>query len=665
MSALSIQPTYPIFTETDGQPLEDGYIWIGAANLDPQGNPISVFFDAALTIPASQPIRTLGGYPSNSGTPARLYVNSDYSIRVMNKNGSVVYSAPAATERYGNIINATDVTYDPPFTGGAATTVAEKLAQYVSVKDFGAVGDGVTDDSVAIQAALTASDFVYFPEGTYASSAELTLQRDQYLLGDGREKSIIKFTGATRGIVFDSPSKVDATLTFESLMIQGNSSALSLVYLVNTGSINFDNCIVRNTSEECVYLGGEVISFSFRNSYLEAFENYGINCAGSLAGLMYLENVKANGFTSLGTTPSTDSSVIFLGGPLLSQVKMFQVNVNGGANLNVGAAGIGSLIRSDSGEIFQLTTEQCYTEYIKLPAVYATGTAKLTMFVANQCNYSTGNSVSIDLNNGQSHEYVSVVQCRRPSSGGYIFDPGSTTDWAFLQGSRESGVQFIVGYVGLNNIVNYGSAGVRHLTELTVIGELNALGGVDLDNSCKISQTSGDIVINAPAVGKSITQRVSGSDQVVVATDVLRPAADNTKSCGNGSFRWSVVYAGTGTINTSDEREKQDIAELEAAEKRVAVSLKGLLKKFKFKDAVNIKGDAARIHVGVIAQDVIAAFAAEGLDATRYGLLCHDYFDAADAQLDDDGNVTVHPRDAGDRYGVRYEELFAFIIASL
>lgn len=110
MSALSIQPTYPIFTETDGQPLEDGYIWIGQANLDPQVNPINVFWDAALTIPAGQPIRTLGGYPSNSGTPARLYVNSDYSIRVMNKSGSLVYSAPAATERYsGSLISFSGV----------------------------------------------------------------------------------------------------------------------------------------------------------------------------------------------------------------------------------------------------------------------------------------------------------------------------------------------------------------------------------------------------------------------------------------------------------------------------------------------------------------------------------------------------------------------------
>lgn len=104
MSALSIQPTYPIFTETDGQPLENGYIWIGTVNLDPQVNPINVYWDAALTQLAAQPVRTEGGYPVNNGTPARLYVNSDYSIRVMNKNGNVVYSAPAATERYSGAV---------------------------------------------------------------------------------------------------------------------------------------------------------------------------------------------------------------------------------------------------------------------------------------------------------------------------------------------------------------------------------------------------------------------------------------------------------------------------------------------------------------------------------------------------------------------------------
>jgi hypothetical protein len=160
MSALSIQPTYPIFTDIDGQPLEDGYVWIGTANLDPQTNPISVFFDAALTIPAAQPIRTLSGYPARAGSPGRLYVNSDYSIRVMNKNGTVVYSAPSATERYSGVvistIDASQVTYTPP-VGGVTTNVENKLARYISVLDFGADPTGATDSSAAFQAALDAA----------------------------------------------------------------------------------------------------------------------------------------------------------------------------------------------------------------------------------------------------------------------------------------------------------------------------------------------------------------------------------------------------------------------------------------------------------------------------------------------------------------------------
>jgi len=179
MSALSIQPTYPIFTETDGLPLENGYIWIGAANLDPQGNPINVYWDAALTISAGQPIRTINGYPSRNGTPARMYVNSDYSIRVQNSNGSTVYSAPAATERYSDVVvsgvNAEIVVYDPPFLGGVQTNVEAKLAQTVSVKDFGAAGDGITDDTQAFIDAANECSTIYVPEGTYRIDTPFSL----------------------------------------------------------------------------------------------------------------------------------------------------------------------------------------------------------------------------------------------------------------------------------------------------------------------------------------------------------------------------------------------------------------------------------------------------------------------------------------------------------
>lgn len=93
MSTIQVQPPYPAFAGADGQPLENGYIWIGTVNLSPQTNPISVYWDAANTIAAPQPIRTLNGYPSRNGTPARFYVTSDYSIQVLDSKGSVVYTS--------------------------------------------------------------------------------------------------------------------------------------------------------------------------------------------------------------------------------------------------------------------------------------------------------------------------------------------------------------------------------------------------------------------------------------------------------------------------------------------------------------------------------------------------------------------------------------------
>jgi hypothetical protein len=125
------------------------------------------------------------------------------------------------------------------------------------------------------------------------------------------------------------------------------------------------------------------------------------------------------------------------------------------------------------------------------------------------------------------------------------------------------------------------------------------------------------------------------------------PDVDNAMTLGSSGFRWTTVYATTGTINTSDANQKEQIADLTAAELAVARRIKGLFKTFKFKDAVVAKGDGARIHVGVVAQDVQAAFAAEGLDANRYGIFCSD----------DVNGTTV--------LGVRYEELLAFVIAAM
>ena len=93
MSTIEVNPPYPAFAGADGQPLENGYIWIGAVNLNPQVNPITVYWDAAQTIAAAQPIRTLNGYPVYQGSPSRFYVTNDYSIQVLDAKGSLVYTS--------------------------------------------------------------------------------------------------------------------------------------------------------------------------------------------------------------------------------------------------------------------------------------------------------------------------------------------------------------------------------------------------------------------------------------------------------------------------------------------------------------------------------------------------------------------------------------------
>lgn len=168
MSALSINPPFPVFPDTDGQPLEDGYIWIGVAGLNPLTNPIVVYWDAALTLPAGQPVRTINGFPSRAGTPARLYANSDYSIQVQNKNGSLVYSSSNATD----IMSSELVTFIQAGVGAVQRTAQSKMRDFVSVKDFGAAGDGVANDTAAFTLALNyvaslGGGLIRIPLGTY------------------------------------------------------------------------------------------------------------------------------------------------------------------------------------------------------------------------------------------------------------------------------------------------------------------------------------------------------------------------------------------------------------------------------------------------------------------------------------------------------------------
>lgn len=137
---------------------------------------------------------------------------------------------------------------------------------------------------------------------------------------------------------------------------------------------------------------------------------------------------------------------------------------------------------------------------------------------------------------------------------------------------------------------------------------------------------------------------------------------DNTVDLGNAGVRFDNIYATNGNIQTSDANEKQQIASLTDAEITAAKAISALFKTFKWNDMVAEKGEAARTHAGVIAQDVEAAMTAAGLDAGDYG-----FFISSTWHVDADGNEVEADADGAiekNRKGIRYPELLAFIGAA-
>ena len=211
-------------------------------------------------------------------------------------------------------------------------------------------------------------------------------------------------------------------------------------------------------------------------------------------------------------------------------------------------------------------------------------------------------------------------------------------------------------------------------------GRISLTGGTRANGAGVWSLTAGQVTMNAAA-----------TDFV----GVPRPSVDNTYTLGQAARRWTTVYASTSTINTSDERVKEDKKDIDdlVLDAWSTVSYQ----QYKFTDAVVEKGrDKARIHFGVIAQRVKEAFESKGLDPFSYGLLCYDEWDSSDEVVEswedkyeeivvkeatytedpitgnvvmvepeirnrilvkEAGSTVIIPKtEAGNRYGVRYEE---------
>ena len=159
----------------------------------------------------------------------------------------------------------------------------------------------------------------------------------------------------------------------------------------------------------------------------------------------------------------------------------------------------------------------------------------------------------------------------------------------------------------------------------------------------------------------------------------VAPFADNAITAGRPGARYSTVYAGTGSISTSDARLKTSVAPLTPAEIAWARALAAEIGTFRFLDAAEKKAGQARSHVGLTVQRAIELGEASGLDPFRYAFICHDSWSAepgtsampAQDEVLDAGGRVVRPalpaqeastgRPAGDLYSFRPDQLALFI----
>lgn len=123
-----------------------------------------------------------------------------------------------------------------PRGGGAVRrSMRDKLGDMVSAKDFGAAGDGIVDDTHAIQAALAAHGAVFLPAGTYRTTGTITLGHGQSLTGVG-EASVIQARDQPYDAVnlpsypsqFNAVELVDSYAALRNLRIVGGASGVKL-----------------------------------------------------------------------------------------------------------------------------------------------------------------------------------------------------------------------------------------------------------------------------------------------------------------------------------------------------------------------------------------------------------------------------------------------------
>lgn len=721
------------FFDNNGNILSGGKLYSYAAGTT---TPKATYTTSAGNVQQTNPM-VLSSYGRVLGGEIWLIYGESYKFVLTDASDNLIGTWDDIVGGSISTLAANQVTYTEGGTGSVATDVQTKLRQYVSIKDFGAVGDGLTNDTTAWKAfvnylAANGGEGL-LNKGTYLVdnwSLTLTLNSPFTIRGEGKDVSILKRRGSvTSGILGVTTGNY---ITFSDFTIDNNytgdpASASSgatlffykssyitlqnirfrkpwktacLVYndwqdtqLIKYGHIRIDGCdVFADSGAYSGYVGpsafllADVNDSQITNCYIENIGLYGYEFKNDCSRTLIDNCIAKN--TYYPFYYGGDGAHTELGYVKDSQISnCTAISCRSGFVAGLAWNNVVNGLVIDNSNIADTDWKAYFS--IDIRDTCKNNTITNVTAIADQADADTETNtflVNVDIPAGAGtslNNYIELSTIRqgsRTDKGISAFNSGSTGNTVIF-GNRDSTHQLFLdsATLGSNTAIDQ----KLHRTSLSsATSELirMRLGSTDDDvpdaskgiawsgvtdsfwvmptgathhTSWVGNQTAynkiAEVYTISPSVSKTLDLTPGGPVPTYVwATTAFYPGATNAVDLGGSGNAWNNEYFRVAPILTSDANQKQQIRELDTAEKAVAARLKLLIRAFKFNDAVAAKGDEARTHIGIIAQDVKVAFESEGLDAAEYGIFCSDILE-----------------DGTERLGVRYEELLAFIIAAM
>lgn len=566
----------------------------------------------------------------------------------------------------------------------------------INVLDYGADPTGASDSYAAITAAFAAagrSDVapyikpVYFPNGTYRINSPLLLE-DTYKF-DGDNATIFAGSGFTpltvpaagggtqsmnylivflRGDYNDIPGGTRKWNAYVGRGITLDCAELTQGLYIERMPYSEICCNVQNSMANGIDVGGYCWGMYLNSIVVENFTanavTLGVGCNGAQVTNPKIWGKDKTGSAGIVCTMDCDANGICISGGFIEKVSFgFAAQSRTGPVEIVGVdfevcaincvSAIGDLTAPTGRLVGPITVKNCYMDATGAK-VYAEGAT----IVVENCRLTSGDDFESDPT-----IQSKIVALHNEYQNG---DPVLVTGTSICTDNTTQQTRILRNYVP-HQFVAYTSGYEIQNYQYEASPELQSSGlffkSSDQGSDRYLGVSNWFITEYRGATDPGVIYKTIGVQlDNRLGQQAFGPVEDNTHSLGQAAYRWSVVYAGNGTINTSDANEKQQVRSLNDAEKATALQIKGLIKAFKFNDAVSAKSDKARVHVGAIAQEVEQAFKDNGLDPEHYGIFCRDvwYTLNGDTVIEGTENAERH-----ERLGLRYEQLLAFIVAAI